>query len=206
MPGGTEVSARSVMAGIDNPQLAPHARKALDNDWVRPNKRIFNNAKVSDHFAIVPTGTEPKNLSEPEQKIFDMVSRRFVAVFFPNAQFEVTTRITIVEQERFKTDGKVIVAPGTRINPLDTVSLSKSLLFIDARDAPQLARAKQLVDEPGSRIKVILTAGSYLDLMRRWQRPVFFDQEGRLTAKLGIRHVPALVSQEGSRLRIDELL
>jgi DNA topoisomerase III len=107
--------AKSVMAGIDNPQLAPHARKALDSDWIRPNKRIFNNAKVSDHFAIVPTGTAPKNLTEPEQKIFDMVSRRFVAVFFPAAQFEVTTRITTVEQEKFKTDGKVIVDPGWMI-------------------------------------------------------------------------------------------
>lgn len=103
-------------------------------------------------------------------------------------------------------DGRMIVAPGTRVNPLDTVSLSRSLLFIDARDAPQLARAKQLIDERGSRIKVILTAGSYLELMRRWHRPVFFDQEGQLTTKLGIRHVPALVSQEGKRLRIDELL
>ena len=103
-------------------------------------------------------------------------------------------------------DGRVIVAPGTRINPLDTVSLSRSLLFIDARDAPQLARAKQLIDERGGRIKVILTAGSYLESMRRWQRPVFFDQEGQLTTKLGIRHVPALVSQEGKRLRVDEIL
>lgn len=104
--------AKSVMASIDNPQLEKHARKALESDWVRPNKRIFNNAKVSDHFAIVPTGTSPKNLTEAEQKIFDMVSRRFVAVFFPAAQFEVTTRITTVEQEKFKTDGKVIVDPG----------------------------------------------------------------------------------------------
>src|SRR6185295_11131672 len=79
---------------------------------VRPNKRIFNNAKVSDHFAIVPTGTVPHGLSETEQKIYDLVARRFIAVFFPAAQFEVTTRITTVEGEKFKTDGKIIVDPG----------------------------------------------------------------------------------------------
>lgn len=103
-------------------------------------------------------------------------------------------------------DGKVIVAPGTKVNPLDTVSLSKALLFIDARDAAQVGRARGILDERGGKVKVILTGGSYLELMRRWKRPVFFDQQGTLTHKLGIRHVPALVSQEGKRLRIDEIL
>jgi conjugal transfer pilus assembly protein TraW len=103
-------------------------------------------------------------------------------------------------------DGKVLIAPGTRVNPLDTVAMSKQLLFIDARDAAQVGRAKALVDERGGKVKVILTGGSYLELMRRWKRPVFFDQQGQLTDKLGIRHVPSLVTQEGKRLRIDELL
>lgn len=103
-------------------------------------------------------------------------------------------------------DGRLIVAPGTRVNPLDTVSLSKQLLFIDARDPAQVGRAKRFLDERGGRLKVILTGGSYLELMRRWKQPVFFDQQGSLAEKLGIRHVPALVSQEDRRLRIDELL
>ncbi|MBI4294461.1 MAG: type-F conjugative transfer system protein TraW [Betaproteobacteria bacterium] len=103
-------------------------------------------------------------------------------------------------------DGKVIVAPGTKVNPLDTVSLSKTILFIDARDAAQVGRARSILDEHGGKVKLILTGGSYLDLMRRLKRPVFFDQQGRLTDKLGIRHVPALVTQEGKRLRIDEIL
>jgi len=103
-------------------------------------------------------------------------------------------------------DGRLIVAPGTRVNPLDTVSMSKQLLFIDARDPAQVRRAKRFLDERGGRLKVILTGGSYLDLMRRWKQPVFFDQQGSLAEKLGIRHVPALVSQEDRRLRIDELL
>ena len=103
-------------------------------------------------------------------------------------------------------EGKVIVPPGTRVNPLDTVPLSKALLFIDARDSAQVGRASKILDERGGKVKVILTGGSYLDLMRRWKHPVFYDQQGALTEKLGIRHVPALVSQEGKKLKIEEIL
>ena len=84
----------------------------LKQDWVKPNKRIFNNAKVSDHFAIIPTALAPKHLSEPEQKLYDLVTKRFLAVFYPAAEFLVTTRITRVEGEPFKTEGKVMVNPG----------------------------------------------------------------------------------------------
>src|SRR5256885_5064301 len=84
----------------------------LKNDWIKPNKRIFNNAKVSDHFAIIPTSLAPKNLSEPESKLYDMVAKRFMAVFYPAAEFLVTTRITRVEGEPFKSEGKVMVNPG----------------------------------------------------------------------------------------------
>lgn len=103
-------------------------------------------------------------------------------------------------------EGRVIVAPGTRVNPLDVVSLSRPLLFIDARDATQVEQARRLISERHGQLKLILTGGSYLELMRRWKRPVFFDQQGRLTTHLGIRHVPALVTQAGKRLHIDELL
>ena len=103
-------------------------------------------------------------------------------------------------------DGRVIVAPGTRINPLDTVSLSRPLLFLDARDSAQLEHAHRLLADRKGQLKLILTGGSYLELMRRWKLAVFYDQQGHLTTQLGIRHVPALVTQDGNRLRIDELL
>ncbi|CAG1001048.1 hypothetical protein RHDC4_03187, partial [Rhodocyclaceae bacterium] len=88
------------------------ARNILKNGWVHPNKRIFNNAKISDHFAIIPTGAAPKSLSEAEQKIYDLVTRRFLAIFYPAAEYNVTTRITRVEKEAFKTEGKVLVTAG----------------------------------------------------------------------------------------------
>ena len=105
-------NAKAVLTKFENPDLAAHARKALAQGWVRPNKRIFNDTKVTDHHAIIPTGVSTKNLDEFEAKIFDMVARRFIAAFYPAAQFEITTRITRVEGEAFKSEGKVIVDPG----------------------------------------------------------------------------------------------
>src|SRR5580658_1399806 len=90
----------------------PHAKKVLDKGWVKPNKRIFDNSKISDHFAIIPTLQAPKVLSEPEQKLYDLVVKRFLAVFFPAAEYLVTTRITEVSGHHFKTEGKVLVEPG----------------------------------------------------------------------------------------------
>ncbi|MBC3908976.1 DNA topoisomerase III [Undibacterium umbellatum] len=88
------------------------ASQILKNNWLKPNKRIFDNTKISDHFAIIPTGLAPKNLSEPEQKLYDLVTRRFLAVFFPSAEFQVTTRITEVSGHQFKTEGKVMTSAG----------------------------------------------------------------------------------------------
>jgi len=92
--------------------LAPHALTALNNNYVRKLPRVFDNKKVSDHFAIIPTLQAPSGLSEAEQKIYDLVVRRFMAVFFPSAEYQVTTRISKVAQHHFKTVGKVLVKPG----------------------------------------------------------------------------------------------
>ena len=120
--------------------LAPHALTALNGNYIKPNKRIFDNAKVSDHFAIIPTLQAPSGLSEAEQKLYDLVVRRFMAVFFPSAEYLVTTRISTVAaapgrpkqgtassggsdahevasvgavaNHNFKTEGKVLVKPG----------------------------------------------------------------------------------------------
>ncbi|RYF33134.1 MAG: DNA topoisomerase III, partial [Comamonadaceae bacterium] len=113
--------------------LAPFAKQAVDGNYVKPNKRIFDNAKVSDHFAIIPTLQAPSGLSDAEQKLYDFVVRRFMSVFFPSAEFQVTTRISTVEiapegagsalgrpggeagdakKYAFRSDGKVLVKPG----------------------------------------------------------------------------------------------
>jgi DNA topoisomerase-3 len=104
--------AKEVLKTFGGSVYAPHADRVLQNDWVKPDKRIFNNAKISDHFAIIPTGTRPAGLDESEAKIFDMVVRRFIAVFHPAAEYHVTTRISVVSGEAFKSSGKVLVQQG----------------------------------------------------------------------------------------------
>jgi DNA topoisomerase-3 len=96
--------------------LAVHAKTAIKDGLVKPNKKIFDNTKVSDHFAIIPTLLAPKSLSEIEAKLYDMVVKRFLAVFFPPAEFMVTTRISTVKasgaEHKFQTNGKVMIKPG----------------------------------------------------------------------------------------------
>ena len=129
--------------------LQPHAQKVLDEGWVRPNKRIFNNAQISDHFAIIPTTHEAKNLDEMEAKVFDMIARRFVAAFYPAAEFDVTTRIsTVAPGHDFKTEGKVLTNPGWlavygRTTVEDDSPNSKALPALTSEDGNP-AKAKTL--------------------------------------------------------------
>ncbi|MBL8429399.1 MAG: DNA topoisomerase III, partial [Dechloromonas sp.] len=111
----TMLTGQGAGKGHDEVLLArysPFAHQILARNWVLPNKRIFNNAKISDHFAIIPTPQAPKSLNELEQKLYDFVVKRFLSVFFPAAEYMVTTRITRVEGHPFKTEGKVLVNPG----------------------------------------------------------------------------------------------
>jgi DNA topoisomerase-3 len=93
-------------------ELGTHAKKAVKEGYVKPARRIFDNAKVSDHFAIIPTLAPPKSLTEIEAKLYDLVVKRFIAVFYPSAEFMVTTRISTVGKHQFQTNGKVLVNPG----------------------------------------------------------------------------------------------
>jgi DNA topoisomerase-3 len=107
---GTVKKTLETLAGSQ--PFAPFARQVLKQDWVRPNKRVFDNSKVSDHFAIIPTLQVPGHLNEAEAKIYDMVVRRFLAVFYPAAEYLQTTRITRVGEHHFKTEGRVLQKAG----------------------------------------------------------------------------------------------
>ena len=137
---GTVKKTFEMLADSGMKHLAPHALTALNHGYLKPGKRVFDNSKVSDHFAIIPTLQAPSGLSEAEQKLYDLVVRRFIAVFFPSAEFMVTTRISKVSAapgrpkqggtssggseahevasegarvvHHFKTEGKVLVRPG----------------------------------------------------------------------------------------------
>lgn len=104
---------QTVLQTLRNTPLAPHANRVLENNWINTkNKAVFNNKAVSDHFAIIPTDQTPKKLSETEEKVYDLIARRFLAVFHPPAEYDVTTRISQVLDHSFKTEGKVLVKPG----------------------------------------------------------------------------------------------
>ncbi|HWD18645.1 MAG TPA: DNA topoisomerase III [Verrucomicrobiae bacterium] len=105
-------TVRATLEMLKGSGYSAFAGEILQRQWVRPNKRIFNNEKISDHFAIVPTTIAPKSLSEPEQKLYDLVTKRFLAIFYPAAEFLVSTRITRVKEEPFKSEGKVMVNAG----------------------------------------------------------------------------------------------
>ncbi|SFM31685.1 DNA topoisomerase III [Nitrosomonas communis] len=103
---------KDTLHALETTQYSQFAKQILDSDWIKPNKRIFNNTKVSDHFAIIPTSLEPKKLNDAEAKLYDLVTKRFLAIFYPAAEFLVTTRITRVEGEPFKTEGRIMINAG----------------------------------------------------------------------------------------------
>jgi len=110
----------------------------------------------------------------------------------------------VVKEDLKDHQARIFYKKGTRINPLETVSLSQSLLFFDGDDADQVFFAKEKLSQEIS-IKLILTKGAPLALSEEWKAPVYFDQSGRLTQQLGIHHVPAVVTQEKLRLHIEEI-
>ncbi len=111
LPEDYVAPVKATLGKITGP-LAKFAQEALDKNYVKRTPKVFDNTKISDHFAIIPTGVAPKGLSEAEEKIYTMVCQRFIAVFFPPAQYLGTTRITTIEGETFITEGKILVDPG----------------------------------------------------------------------------------------------
>lgn len=79
------------------------------------SKKVFDNSKVTDHHAIIPTGQHPQNLTDMERRVFDLIARRFIAVFYPDCKFATTTVLGEVESIEFKTTGKQILEPGWRV-------------------------------------------------------------------------------------------
>ena len=105
------------------------ARTILEKDWVKPNKRVFDNSKISDHFAIIPTLQAPKNLSDAEQKVYDLVVRRFMAVFYPAAEYLVTTRITtfwVISAVAPSVQGSISPVPRVKVQLKAPACISRS--------------------------------------------------------------------------------
>ena len=97
--------------------VAPYAEliKPIGGKPLKKTKRVFDSSKVTDHHAIIPTGVIPQGLSDAEQKVFDLVARRFIGVFLPDCKFSTTTVLGEVDGIEFKVTGKEILDPGWRV-------------------------------------------------------------------------------------------
>ncbi|RZI57642.1 MAG: type-F conjugative transfer system protein TraW [Rubrivivax sp.] len=191
---------------------------------------LMTSASAADLGTLGPTYpiTEPHLLQMIEQRLKEAARTGELARIEAQAQRRgaeavrhpppvpgvVTTRVPrtfffdptlVLDRNVLGPRGELLFAAGTKKNPLEVISLSRALLFFDGRDARQVRQARAIVAQHGGRVKPILTAGSYLALMQSWRTPIYYDQGGSLSRRLGIRQVPARVTQEGQRLRIEEL-
>ena len=110
-----------------------------------------------------------------------------------------------VSREIRSPDGRLLAAAGTRVNPLERMTLARDLVFVDGRRAAEIAWALALEADGARSARIVLLAGRPLELMRRHRRPFFLDQGGRLAARFGIAATPSLVGQAGTLLRITEI-
>lgn len=109
----------------------------------------------------------------------------------------------IYEEALKDEEGRILVAAGKKINPLDYITLSKRFVFFDGRDKEQVAAVKRVVIKEGAKVRPVLVAGSWFDLSKSWGRQVYFDQGGYLARQFDLTQVPAIVSQSGKAVRID---
>jgi DNA topoisomerase-3 len=97
--------------------VAPYADliRAIGGKTLIKSKKVFDNSKVTDHHAIIPTGIVPAGLTDVERNVYDLVARRFIAVFYPDCKFSTTTVEGQAGDVKFKTTGKEILEPGYRV-------------------------------------------------------------------------------------------
>lgn len=163
--------------------------KTLSGKPLKKSKRVFDTSKVTDHHAIIPTGVPPRGLTDDEQKVFDLVARRFIAAFYPDCKFATTTVLGKVEDIEFKASGKLITDQGWRvvyaeqntadtqeknINPQETTAESNS----EERTLPDFAKGESGAHTPtltekittppkhyteASLLRAMETAGKFVD-------------------------------------------
>nr|WP_066560101.1 type-F conjugative transfer system protein TraW [Croceicoccus bisphenolivorans] len=162
--------------------------------------------QIHARLAALEASGETKRLNERlKQRTIAHVNRPTAVAGLTRAETPRTWLFdpTIAVGENITDDkGRVIIAAGTRVNPLDSVPLRQALIFLDGDDPEQLAWATKTY--ASTKAKLILVAGAPLELMKARQRRFWFDQEGKLVRRFGIRAVPAVVEQQGRKLQVRE--
>ena len=105
-------TVKATMKKLESGFLGEYTKKVLDQNWIKPVKKIFDNSKITDHYAVVPTGFQKGGLSDAEKKVYTMILQRFIAIFYPDAEYLNTKRNSIVEEEVFRVEGKVLKFKG----------------------------------------------------------------------------------------------
>ena len=140
-------TVKDTMGSFGDTSWGRHASYALQQGYVRKDPRIFDGSKVSDHHAIIPTGNAPKALSEAEQKVYALIVQRFIAVFYPAAIYLITTRLTSVEGETFRTEGKVLQEAGWRAVYGKEADEEQTLAPLPKDAKPHVAAIQAIGDE-----------------------------------------------------------
>lgn len=181
---------QTVIDSINNlkeiPQYSSFCKKALKHGITKSNTKIFNNNKISDHFAIVPTGVLPKKLSEPEQKLYDLILKRFLASFFPAAEFLNTKRITIIEENHFKTEGKIISKLGWQELYLKTDENAKKNHIVPLDDSENIPVDNIVIQEEQTKPPARFSEATLLSAMETAGKLVIDDDQRDAMAGKGL--------------------
>ena len=164
---------------------------------------------IKDRFRhMEKTGELAKMQEEYKRKVLDAVERpRQVRGIKPTdtaRTFYIDPTWTL-DRNVADEKGRILYPAGTQVNPFDYAPMTQLLLFFDGGVKEQVAFAKRFIAESKARVKPILVGGEPLKLMRQWKREVFYDQGGALSKRFMLQQSPAVVSQEGKRLRVDEI-
>jgi conjugal transfer pilus assembly protein TraW len=172
----------------------------VERDLIEVMKDKFRRMEKSGELARVQENYKQKVIDavEKPRPVQGVSSTETVRTFYVDPTW--TLDRNVVDEQ-----GKLLFPAGTKVNPLDYAPLTQYLLFFDQREKAQVAFARQFIEQSKARVKPILVGGEPLKLMRQWKREVFYDQGGVLSRKFLLKHSPAIVSQEGNRLRIDEI-
>ena len=165
--------------------IAPYAEfiKPIGGKALKKSKRVFDTSKVTDHHAIIPTGVIPQNLTDVEQKVFDLVARRFIGVFLPDCKFSTTTVLGEVKGENetveFKVTGKEILDPGWRVVRGDNTATEKE----DQQDTSLTSNLSPLTSDPERTLPTFVKGESgehKPTLTEKWTTPPPYYNEASL--------------------------
>ena len=172
----------------------------VERDLIEVMKDKFRRMEKSGELARVQENYKQKVIDavEKPRPVHGVSTTETARTFYVDPTW--TLDRNVVDEQ-----GKLLFPAGTKVNPLDYAPLTQYLLFFDQREKAQVAFARRFIEQSKARVKPILVGGEPLKLMRQWKREVFYDQGGVLSRKFLLTQSPAIVSQEGKRLRIDEI-